>query len=164
MSQIIFASIEEMVSQIKPGDDRAAFLVQYRNKDYFCLSQTEVEALAAVAEELSFKVGTVPLDLVIAAARNAFMNSAAPPATAEAVAAGGVQPSSPSICLISPEELASMGKADLIKAARERGIDLSTQSKKEDFVAAIIAWNETQIGDGAMNDQPESDDPADRFA
>lgn len=69
MSKIIFDSLAELLAAVTAPDDRSALIVKYRGKDYFALASDEDSALAAVAREMKFEVGNVPLDLIVAAIR-----------------------------------------------------------------------------------------------
>lgn len=66
--KVIFDTLAELLSSVNSaGDDRSALIVKYRGKDYFTLAVDEDSALAAVAREMKFEVGNVPLDLIVAA-------------------------------------------------------------------------------------------------
>jgi CheY-like chemotaxis protein len=125
--RIIFESLEQLVEAVTDGDVRTAFLVQHRGRDYYCLAESEVEAIAAVAESSGYQAGHVPLDLIVAAARKAAAAVQPPPAE--------VETESPSP--LTDVEMNGMNKAELVKAARQRGIDLSGDAKKIDFIEAL---------------------------
>lgn len=85
MSKVLFSNLPEMVAEIVPGDERAAYIVKFKSKEHFALAESPDDALAAVMRELGAEVGNVPLDLVVAAARQL-------PAAAVKVAAADAKP------------------------------------------------------------------------
>lgn len=90
MSAKIFDTVDDLVANVTEGDNRAPFIVVHRNVDYFVLASDEIEALAEVFREKSkAQVGTLPADLLIAAARRAALASAPRATAVEGKAAKG---------------------------------------------------------------------------
>ena len=80
---MVFDSLVDLVRSVSAGSSLSAFVVQYRNRDYYSLADSEEAAVAAVAVKLGMQVGLVPLDLVVQAARVAEDSRMAAPAPAE---------------------------------------------------------------------------------
>lgn len=78
MAAKIFDTVDLLVGSVEDGDTRAPFLVVHRQVEYFVLADDEVEALAEVFREKSkAQVGTLPADVLIAAARRAALDEMA---------------------------------------------------------------------------------------
>ncbi len=99
MIKVLFDSIDDMVGEIQEGDNRSAFIVKYRGKDFFALAVDEASAMAEVAKELKMEVGLIPLDLIVGASMrraikgaNATVNGAAAPKQQAADSLGIAKP------------------------------------------------------------------------
>lgn len=129
--KIMFDTIEEMVAEIVPGDDRSAYCVQYRGKDNFALATDEDAAIAEVAKSMGMKVGSVPVDLIVAAARNLALRPATlPPAAAAPVAA-------PVDVAALAKPVAEMTVKEVRALAKTLGIDAEGKPR-EQLEAAIF--------------------------
>lgn len=138
MSKVLFDSIDEMIGEIQEGDDRSAYLVKYRGKDFFALAVDESAALAEVAKELKMEVGLLPLDLIVAATRRAM-------AALKANIASGGKPTTngeaPAVEL--PKPVAQMKVGEVRALADKLGIDHAGKAREaieELIFAAKPEW------------------------
>ena len=130
MAKVLFDTLGELLADVAAGDDRSAFLVKYRAKDYFALAIDEDGALAAVARSLSMEVGAVPLDLILAAVRGGGAapekrEETAPKWQLEALSASDVRQIATSFGI----DIRGMQKATLIEKIRE--VDASYRQPAE---------------------------------
>lgn len=144
MSKVLFDSIEEMVSQITEGDDRAAYIVKYRGKDFFALAIDESVAMAEVAKELKMEVGLVPLDMIVAAARRAAMGQVATTASANGEGGG----------VTLPKPIGQMKVGEVRELAAKLGIETAGKGR-EAIEEAIFAARPDFKPEGATDFPPK---------
>lgn len=130
MSKVIFNTIEELVADIKEGDDRAAFCVKYRAKDSFALATSETEAMGEVARAMGMEVGLIPLDMIVAATRR-MMSGATPTPAANAGAPANAIPPETLAAVTTEKPIAQMKVAEVRAVAEKLGIDTAGKPREQ---------------------------------